>query len=96
MCVQWVFPEFSMLIRSVVNAVDTSKKKLLTVFALNEWDPKVSLSMPWRKMLDTVKGQVRLALVSRVVSCRLVSCRVIANTGCLLCAWCRTRAGSRH
>ncbi len=29
--VQWAFPGFSMVIRSVVHAVDASKKKLLTV-----------------------------------------------------------------
>ncbi len=47
-----------MVIRSVVHAVDASKKKLLTVFALNEFDPKLSGNQPWKKTLDTLRGQV--------------------------------------
>ena len=47
-----------MVIRSVVHAVDASKKKLLTVFALNEFDPRLSGNQPWKKTLDTLRGQV--------------------------------------
>ena len=47
-----------MVIRSVVHAVDAAKKKLLTVFALTEYDPKLSGNAPWAKTLDTLRGQV--------------------------------------
>jgi translation initiation factor 3 subunit D len=55
---QWNFPDVSVVVRSKVNAVDIGKKKLLTTFALTEWDARYSGAPVWRSNLDARKGQV--------------------------------------
>jgi len=59
---KWALGEDGLIVRSVINAADVPRRRLLTTFALTEWDHKdaraVSGSLPWRASLDTRKGQV--------------------------------------
>lgn len=44
--------------RTTVNAVNTKgdERNLMTLHALNEWDPKMAGTNPWSKSIDTQRG----------------------------------------